>query len=81
MKRYRCYFNRRSDAPRVWSIDEGDVSSEINVSAIHTRNADICTRTNLTERDTENKPMVWIEIWGTLKVEGTVATITGTRKD
>ena len=28
---YRAYFNRSVDFPQVWSIDEGDISSEINV--------------------------------------------------
>ncbi len=31
---YRCYFNRASEFPTVWSIDEGDQSTEINVTDI-----------------------------------------------
>lgn len=31
MRRYRVYFNRKSEAPTVWSIDEGVQTSEINV--------------------------------------------------
>ena len=32
--RYRIYFNRRSDAPLVWSVDEGSQETEINVSRV-----------------------------------------------
>ncbi len=31
---YRVYFNRCVDFPQVWSVDEGDVSTEINVQGI-----------------------------------------------
>jgi hypothetical protein len=31
MKTFRLYFNRHAEAPQVWSIDEGDQSSEVNV--------------------------------------------------
>ena len=29
---YRLYFNRCEDFPQIWSIDEGDISTEVNVS-------------------------------------------------
>lgn len=28
---FRVYFNRKREAPQVWSIDEGDQSTEVNV--------------------------------------------------
>ena len=38
---YRVYFNRCEDAPQVWSVDEGDISSEINVLGIVVAHPDI----------------------------------------
>lgn len=31
MPDYRIYFNRKAEAPQVWSIDEGNQRSEFNV--------------------------------------------------
>jgi hypothetical protein len=28
---YRIYFNRKREAPQVWSYDEGDQRSEVNI--------------------------------------------------
>jgi hypothetical protein len=30
-KTFRCYYNRCEDAPQIWSVDEGDQTTEINV--------------------------------------------------
>ncbi|HEY1808862.1 MAG TPA: hypothetical protein VGG42_09885 [Acidobacteriaceae bacterium] len=30
-KSFRAYFNRKSEAPQVWSVDEGTQESEVNV--------------------------------------------------
>lgn len=32
--RYRVYYNRTENEPQVWSVDEGDQSTEINVTGI-----------------------------------------------
>ena len=34
MKVWRVYFNRAVEAPQVWSIDQGDQTSEINVQGV-----------------------------------------------
>jgi hypothetical protein len=31
MKIFRVYFNRKREAPQVWSVDEGSQESEVNV--------------------------------------------------
>lgn len=31
---YRVYFNRKNEAPQVFSVDEGDQSTEINVARV-----------------------------------------------
>ena len=31
MPTYRVYFNRKAEAPQVWSTDEGSQTTEINV--------------------------------------------------
>jgi hypothetical protein len=30
-KTFRVYYNRCDDAPQIWSVDEGDQTTEINV--------------------------------------------------
>ncbi len=32
MRAFRAYFNRKREAPQVWSIDEGTQDSEVNVT-------------------------------------------------
>lgn len=34
MVTWRIYFNRHREAPQVWSIDQGDQSSEVNVQKV-----------------------------------------------
>jgi hypothetical protein len=34
MPLYRLYFNRCEDFPQIWSIDEGDISTEVNVIGV-----------------------------------------------
>lgn len=31
MRKFRAYFNRKREAPQVWSVDEGTQATEINV--------------------------------------------------
>lgn len=77
MKLYRAYFNRLNEAPQVWSVDEGDQSSEINVTAVSFRNCEVISRTNLGETDIENKPKAWFQARGTLRIERGEAIIEG----
>lgn len=58
-KWYRVYYNRKREAPQVWSIDEGDQTSEINVRAVEIK-ARMTTNSDLSNTDAD-KPTVWIE--------------------
>lgn len=80
MKAYRLYFNRLNEAPQVWSIDEGQQTSEINVSSVSLVNCNAITRCDLDETDTANKPKAWVEVIGTLEIVGGVAVITGLKE-
>lgn len=77
MKLYRIYFNRLSEQPQVWSVDEGTQESEINVAKVLLIGCNAVTRCNLDETDTKNKPKAWIEVVGTLPVQRGVALIEG----
>lgn len=77
MKLFRVYFNRWNEAPQVWSIDEGDQASEINVRAVSMHHCDMESKTNPAETDIENKPKAWFEVRGNLRVIQGVAVITG----
>lgn len=79
MRLYRVYFNRLNEAPQIWSVDEGDQASEINVTAVKLVNTNAVTRSNLGETDTENKPKAWFEVIGEMRVVDGVAVITGLR--
>ncbi len=77
MKNYRCYYNRASEAPQVWSIDEGTQASEINVSKVVLLGCDVTTGCDLSETDVDNKPKAWIEVTGWLTLDGGTAIIRG----
>lgn len=60
---YRIFFNRRAEAPQVWSVDEGDQTSEINVSDFKIHHivlvepgADFSVKVN------PDTPTVWINV-------------------
>jgi hypothetical protein len=62
MERYRAYFNRKREAPQVWSIDEGEQTSEINVQGF--RLLPGCTARSVfnNTKPNEDSPSAWIEI-------------------
>ncbi len=59
---FRIYFNRHSDFPLVWSVDQGDQSTEINVKRVVTRG--VRTYTDGGVGDNVNSPTVWIVVEG-----------------
>jgi hypothetical protein len=73
--RYRVYFNRLNEAPQVWSVDEGDQSSEINVSSVAIAGCEMHSAVNLDETVNRDRPKAWFEVDGRLVVEGGVACI------
>lgn len=78
MKTYRVYFNKKSEWPLVWSIDEGDQDTEINVKEVTIIASYSETRAivNNGHIDTTNTPLAWlaVEAKGIRIVEG-IATI------
>jgi hypothetical protein len=60
---YRVYFNRKNEAPQVWSIDEGDQSSEQNVINWKTHRCDSDSHYDPTipDRDPDH-PTAWVEV-------------------
>jgi hypothetical protein len=68
---YRIYFNRKREWPQIWSIDEGDQVSEINVKAfrilVPCQSASL-DASQMTTNDHENRPCAWIECEGVMTV-------------
>ena len=63
----RVYFNRRSDFPSVWSIDDGDQKNEINVNRVLLWG---CGSTVYTGGPVnKNSPVAWIEFHNHLLCE------------
>lgn len=62
MRKFRAYFNKRSEAPAVWSIDEGSQDSEINI--INFVIGTGCKTESFFngEKPNENSPVAWFEI-------------------
>lgn len=77
MRRYRIYFNRLNEAPQVWSVDEGDQSSEINVSEVRLIGVSAQSEVNLDETVNHDRPRCWFAVTGKLSVIGGVAHIYG----
>lgn len=76
MKTYRIYFNRWAEAPQIWSVDEGDQSSEINVINVVFKDIEGLTKYN-PNGDNTNTPRAWFEVKGKLTISGGIAYITG----
>lgn len=56
---HRVYFNRRSDYPFIWSVDDGNQSTEVKVKDVVIK-VQSCTASG--PGDNENSPTVWIEV-------------------
>lgn len=59
--KFRAYFNRKREAPQVWSIDEGSQSSEVNVKAFFADDCAIHSRYN-GDAVNDDSPSAWLEI-------------------
>lgn len=70
--RYRIYFNKYAENGCIWSVDEGDISSEINVQYLEIRTpcfsgydcrpeAHLPTTVSGTGLDYSKHPRAWIE--------------------
>lgn len=67
------YFNRSSDFPQVWSVDQGSHASEINVQFIKLSVLPIVSGYNPNAEYPE--PKAWFEVDGTLRIEGGTAIV------
>lgn len=76
MTKYRVYFNRHNEFPQVWSIDEGDVETEVNVKQLIMVDVRAVTHYDSTG-DNVNTPKAWFEVHGRLEVRAGVAYIFG----
>lgn len=70
---YRAYFNRLSEYPFCWSIDEGTQDTEISVMAVIILPPCVVTTHCLDERPNSESPVAWIEVSGELEITNDVA--------
>jgi hypothetical protein len=71
--RLRIYLDRFGVQSAIWSVDEGDTSTERRVKAIQCMVPTV-TRSN-PAADNKIEPKCWLEADGTLSVENGVAVI------
>ena len=61
---YRVYYNRRADYPFIWSVDNGDQSTEQNVIDVQLHRSNANTGGDMTvPRHSTDVPSVWFEVW------------------
>lgn len=65
---YRVYYNRALDYPQVWSVDEGTPASEVTCIGF-------CIDGPIARSHFQSsaQPCAWLEVDGTLTLEGGVA--------
>lgn len=73
--KYRVYYNRRSDYPFIWSVDEGTQETEQNVKSVEFHDVSAMTNGDLTvPRSSTETPCVWFDVlYATLTVKDGVA--------
>jgi hypothetical protein len=74
--RMRVHFNRHGAAPLVWCVSTD--AWELAVSEVRFDDCQIKSvyRPKPTADDDDGKPSAWFEVDGTLRVKGSIATIT-----
>jgi hypothetical protein len=80
VKKWRVYFNRRREAPQVWSVDEGDQTSEVNVQWVAFRSISFDRSSfaaDIPEAEADTKPAAWFEFEATAIFSGGGVTFTG----
>lgn len=76
MPTYRVYYNRANEAPQVWSVDEGDQTTELNVIAVRCMvPCETVVGESVPDSERSNRPAVWLRAEGVLRVERGVAYI------
>ena len=75
--RHRCYFNNFDETPFLWSVDRGDISTEIKVRDWILIGATARTRVNL-QADNVNDPKAWVEVEASeLEIVNEIAILRG----
>ncbi len=59
---YRAYFNRKNEFPQVWSVDQGDQSTEINVKDAQGHKVNWRFVFDSSIKPNPDVPCAWIEI-------------------
>lgn len=73
---YRVYVDVMGNDGPVWSVDEGDISTEMRFK--HVRFERISGMDEHFEHaDNVNEPKCWFKVWGTLEIRGENAILTG----
>lgn len=62
MRRFRVYFNRHREFPQIWSFDEGDQASEVNVKNFHLLPGCTSQGGYNGNKPNDNWPSAWMEI-------------------
>jgi hypothetical protein len=59
---YRIFFNRKNEQPQVWSLDEGDQSTEINISSFLLHNVSADSHWDPSVKPNPDTPSAWITV-------------------
>ncbi len=59
--KFRIYIDDFKKNPFIWSIDEGDIRTEVNVKSIAAENVALSVGSDLSA-DNINSPKAWIEV-------------------
>lgn len=71
---YRVYYNRTAEFPQCWSVDEGDQTTELNVSSFELHSVSAESHLDLSIKPNKDTPSAWITIlYAKLEVRGGVA--------
>jgi hypothetical protein len=63
MPAWRVYFNRSSEQPTVWSIDEGTQATEVNVKAVRLHRCNADTHWDPSIKVNPDTPCAWLDIY------------------
>lgn len=75
MPNFRVYYNRRSDYPFIWSVDEGTQETEVNVTDVELTRVSAKTRFDRhVPRGSTETPSCWFEVeYAILTVKDNIA--------
>jgi hypothetical protein len=74
---YRVYFNRFNEAPHFWSVDTGEGTEELKLTDVQIVGGRVSTGVDVRNRGSEDKPCAWLQVEGSMTLEGSRGTIRG----